>query len=85
MTDGPLVGVLALQGDFDAHAVVLRRLRARVREVSERLGLGVEGVLDSGLPAAIPPTIYARIGDIPAAMIVAAALIMVIRRRAKTV
>jgi apolipoprotein N-acyltransferase len=49
-----------------------------------RLGLGAEGVLDSGLPAAIPPTIYARAGDIPAAMIVAAALIIVIRRRAKT-
>ena len=30
-----------------------------------RLGLGVEGVLDSGLPAAIAPTVYARSGDIP--------------------
>jgi apolipoprotein N-acyltransferase len=50
-----------------------------------RLGLGVEGVLDSGLPAAIAPTVYARVGDIPAAIIVAAALIIVIRRRsAKT-
>jgi apolipoprotein N-acyltransferase len=46
-----------------------------------RLGLGVEGVLDSSLPAAIAPTIYARSGDIPTAMIVAAALIFVIRRR----
>ncbi|MGB8397610.1 apolipoprotein N-acyltransferase [Bradyrhizobium sp.] len=46
-----------------------------------RLGLGVEGVLDAGLPAAIPPTIYARIGDIPAAVIVVLALIQVIRRR----
>jgi apolipoprotein N-acyltransferase len=46
-----------------------------------RLGLGVEGVLDSNLPAAIAPTIYARSGDIPTAMIVAAALILVIRRR----
>ena len=46
-----------------------------------RLGLGVEGVLDSGLPAAIAPTIYARSGDIPTAMLVAAALILVIRRR----
>src|SRR6266478_5637754 len=32
-----------------------------------RLGLGVEGVLDSSLPAAIAPTIYARSGDIPTA------------------
>ena len=46
-----------------------------------RLGLGVEGVLDSSLPAAMAPTIYARSGDIPTAMIVAAALILVIRRR----
>ena len=46
-----------------------------------RLGLGVEGVLDSGLPAAIAPTLYARSGDIPTAMLVAAALILVIRRR----
>jgi apolipoprotein N-acyltransferase len=46
-----------------------------------RLGLGVEGVLDSSLPAAIAPTIYARSGDVPTAMMVAAALILVIRRR----
>src|SRR5258708_21522044 len=46
-----------------------------------RLGLGVEGVLDSSLPAAIAPTIYARSGDIPTAMIVAPALILVIPRR----
>ena len=39
-------------------------------------------VLDSGLPAAIKPTIYARLGDIPAAILVATALIIVIRRRA---
>jgi 5'-phosphate synthase pdxT subunit len=29
----PLVGVLALQGDFEAHGNILRRLGARVREV----------------------------------------------------
>ncbi|WP_375413579.1 apolipoprotein N-acyltransferase [uncultured Bradyrhizobium sp.] len=47
-----------------------------------RLDLGAEGVLDSGLPAAIAPTVYARLGDIPAAMMVAAAILIVIRRRA---
>jgi apolipoprotein N-acyltransferase len=46
-----------------------------------RLGLGVEGVLDSALPAALAPTIYARFGDVPAALIVAAALVFVARRR----
>jgi apolipoprotein N-acyltransferase len=48
-----------------------------------RLGLGVEGVLDSSLPSAIAPTLYARSGDIPAAIVVIAALIFVIRRRAR--
>jgi apolipoprotein N-acyltransferase len=47
-----------------------------------RLGLGIEGVLDSSLPSAIRPTVYARTGDIPVIIIVAAALIFVIRRRA---
>ena len=46
-----------------------------------QLGLGLEGVLDAALPSAIPPTIYTRVGDIPAAIIVAAAFIVVIRRR----
>jgi apolipoprotein N-acyltransferase len=46
-----------------------------------RLGLGIDGVLDATLPAALPPTIYARIGDIPIAITVAAALLLVIRRR----
>jgi apolipoprotein N-acyltransferase len=46
-----------------------------------RLGLGIEGVLDSGLPSAIAPTIYARIGDIPAAIVTIAAFIFVVRRR----
>ena len=46
-----------------------------------RLGLGVEGVLDSTLPSALPPTIYARIGDGPAAVVVIAAWLFVTRRR----
>jgi apolipoprotein N-acyltransferase len=47
------------------------------------LGLGIEGVLDAGLPAAIPPTVYARLGDIPAAILVAVALAIAIWRRSR--
>jgi apolipoprotein N-acyltransferase len=46
-----------------------------------RLGLGIEGVLDANLPSALPPTVYARIKDVPAAVIMAAALLLVFRRR----
>jgi len=46
-----------------------------------RLGLGLEGVLDSSLPSAIAPTIYAHAGDIPAAIIVAVGLLLVLSRR----
>ncbi|MDB5502301.1 MAG: apolipoprotein N-acyltransferase [Tardiphaga sp.] len=49
-----------------------------------RLDLGVEGVLDSGLPAAISPTIYSRSGDVPAAMFVALAILLAVRRRTAT-
>src|ERR1700712_3080560 len=49
--------------------------------IVSRLGLGIEGVLDSGLPASMAPTVYARPGDIPAAVVIAAAMIFVIRRR----
>jgi apolipoprotein N-acyltransferase len=53
-----------------------------VGRIVARLGLGLEGVLDSGLPAAIPPTIYARVGDIPAATMIVVGVIFVLRRRA---
>jgi apolipoprotein N-acyltransferase len=46
-----------------------------------RLGLGIEGVLDSRLPAAIAPTFYARHGNLPAAIIVVIALFFTIWRR----
>jgi len=49
--------------------------------VVAQLGLGIEGVLDSTLPAAIAPTFFARTGDLPAAILVAAALLLVIVRR----
>ena len=53
-----------------------------VGRIVARLGLGVEGVLDANLPSAIAPTVYARTGDIPAAIMLAAGFLFVIRRRA---
>jgi 5'-phosphate synthase pdxT subunit len=46
---GPLVGVLALQGDFEAHARVLTELGARVREVRVPADLdGLDGLVIPG-------------------------------------
>jgi apolipoprotein N-acyltransferase len=53
-----------------------------VGRIVAQLGLGIDGVLDSSLPSAIRLTVYARMGDFPVAIIAAAALIFVIRRRA---
>ncbi len=45
----PLIGVLALQGDFEAHAKVLRRLGAHVREVRVPADLdGLDGLVIPG-------------------------------------
>ncbi len=46
-----------------------------------RLELGIEGVLDASLPTALPPTLYARLRDIPIAVLVAGAFLLIIRRR----
>jgi 5'-phosphate synthase pdxT subunit len=49
MAGGPLIGVLALQGDFEAHGRMLRRLDARVREVRVPEDLdGLEGLVIPG-------------------------------------
>ena len=45
------------------------------------LPLGSEGIIDSPLPRPIGPPIYARVGDVPAALIVALALLAIVRRR----
>jgi 5'-phosphate synthase pdxT subunit len=45
----PLIGVLALQGDFEAHGRVLKRLGARVREVRVPADLGgLDGLVVPG-------------------------------------
>jgi apolipoprotein N-acyltransferase len=52
--------------------------------IIKSLPLGREGVLDSPLPQAIGATTYARLGDVPAAIIVAIAFIVVVRRRLRS-
>jgi apolipoprotein N-acyltransferase len=54
-----------------------------VGRIVARLGLGIEGVLDANLPAAIAPTIYARHPNIPPIVMVLIALVFVVYRRAK--
>jgi apolipoprotein N-acyltransferase len=39
------------------------------------------GLLETILPAAITPTVYARVGDMPAALLVTLGIMLVIRRR----
>ncbi|HEV3000513.1 MAG TPA: pyridoxal 5'-phosphate synthase glutaminase subunit PdxT [Solirubrobacteraceae bacterium] len=49
MSAAPVVGVLALQGGFDAHAKILRRLGAEVREVRVPRDLeGLDGLVMPG-------------------------------------
>ena len=52
-----------------------------VGRVVAALPLGEEGVVDAPLPQAIGAPIYARVGDAPATIIVAIALLLVVRRR----
>lgn len=52
-----------------------------VGRIVARLGLGLEGVLDARLPSPLPPTVYARYGDMPAAIFVAAAAVIALSRR----
>jgi apolipoprotein N-acyltransferase len=45
------------------------------------LALGTAGVLDSRLPAALPPTLYVRFRDLPALLLVLAALVCAVSAR----
>jgi apolipoprotein N-acyltransferase len=55
-----------------------------VGRIINSLPLGEDGVIDSPLPRAIAAPPYARLGDMPAALMVAIALIVVVRRRLQT-
>ena len=52
-----------------------------VGRIINSLPLGTEGVLDAPLPQAIGAPLYARLGDLPAFIIVALAFVAVVRRR----
>jgi len=54
-----------------------------VGRIVKSLPLGAENVLDSGLPRAIEPTLYARIGDIPLLGFLAISVLANLRRRFK--
>jgi apolipoprotein N-acyltransferase len=44
------------------------------------LPLGTDGILDSRLPRALPPTVYARFGEAPLALVMFVTLLLVGRR-----
>jgi apolipoprotein N-acyltransferase len=48
------------------------------------LPLGAEGVFDSGLPQPLPPTPYARLGDVPVVLAVGISLVVVLRLRRRS-
>jgi len=52
-----------------------------VGRVINHLPLATEGVFDAPLPRAIPPTLFVRIGDSLAALMLAGAAVLVLRRR----
>ena len=51
--------------------------------IVKSLGLGSEGVIDAPLPQPVEPPIYARVGDIPAAVMMFVALACVFYRRSR--
>jgi apolipoprotein N-acyltransferase len=52
-----------------------------VGRIINSLPLGSEGVIDSPLPRPISTPVYARVGDVPTAMIVIIAVLAIMRRR----
>jgi apolipoprotein N-acyltransferase len=49
--------------------------------IVQALPLGVEGIIDAPLPRPIATPVYSRVGDVPAAMIVAVALLLLVHGR----
>jgi apolipoprotein N-acyltransferase len=55
-----------------------------VGRILEQLPLGTEGVLDARLPQPAPLTPYARMGDLPTGLVLALAVVVVMRSRRRT-
>ena len=53
-------------------------------QVRAELGLNRAGRIDAALPGALPPTPWARLGDWPAVLAAAAAVLVAMRRRLTT-
>jgi apolipoprotein N-acyltransferase len=49
--------------------------------IIEKLPLGAEGVVDARLPQPIAPPAYTRVGDVPTAMMIAIALLLLLHQR----
>jgi apolipoprotein N-acyltransferase len=49
--------------------------------IVQALPLGTEGVIDAPLPQPIAAPVYSRVGDVPAAMMIAIALLLLVHRR----
>jgi apolipoprotein N-acyltransferase len=52
--------------------------------IVKALPLGTEGILDAPLPQAVPPTPYARMGDGPVAVLIAIAMLWLMRVRRRS-
>jgi apolipoprotein N-acyltransferase len=49
--------------------------------VVSSLPLGTEGILDARLPRPLPPTVFERVGSVPAGLMIVGALVLIVRRR----
>ena len=60
-----------------ANTGVSAMINARGQIVAQ-LGLGEAGFIDATLPAKLPPTVYAKSGDVPIILLIALSLIALI-------
>jgi apolipoprotein N-acyltransferase len=49
--------------------------------IIQALPLGVEGIIDAPLPRPVAVTLYSRVGDMPIAVVIAIALLLLVHRR----